>query len=217
MKKLIRAKGTEFEQNGCDLVIIDTNFRAGKPIMLNSAELDMAILNGQQEALEKIEIEDKEDLSEEISLYNNLITEQEQNIKNVLTSLEDRITIESYVFAPDWIAFSQWDGEELDYEMQNLDTSNMVTMGYMFRLCKSLKTLDLSGFNTDKVTNMELMFQGCESLEKLNLSSFNFDNVTKYDSMLKDIPANCEIIVKDTKAQEFILTARNDLTNVVIL
>ena len=59
MKKLIRAKGTEFEQNGCDLVIIDTNFRAGKPIMLNSAELDMAILNGQQEALDKIEVEDK--------------------------------------------------------------------------------------------------------------------------------------------------------------
>jgi hypothetical protein len=55
MKKLIKTKGTEFEQNGYDLAIIDTNFREGKPIMLNSKDLDMAILNGEQEALDKIE------------------------------------------------------------------------------------------------------------------------------------------------------------------
>lgn len=57
MKQLIRTKGTEFEQNEGDLAIIDTNFRAGKPIMLNSKDLDMAILNGQQDALDKIEVD----------------------------------------------------------------------------------------------------------------------------------------------------------------
>jgi hypothetical protein len=58
MKKLIKTKGTEFEQNGYDMAIIDTNFRAGKPIMLNSADLDMAILNADKDALTSIESED---------------------------------------------------------------------------------------------------------------------------------------------------------------
>lgn len=58
MKKLIYTKGTEFEQNGYDLAIIDTNFREGKPIMLKSKDLDLAILNGDQAALDRIEIED---------------------------------------------------------------------------------------------------------------------------------------------------------------
>jgi len=58
MKKLIRTKGTEFEQNGYDMAIIDTNFRAGKPIMLNSKDLDMAILNGEKDALDSIETDD---------------------------------------------------------------------------------------------------------------------------------------------------------------
>lgn len=58
MKKLIVAKGTEFEQNGGDLVLIDTNFRAGKPIMLNSEDLDAAFMNAQSEALSKIGLDD---------------------------------------------------------------------------------------------------------------------------------------------------------------
>ena len=58
MKKLILAKGTEFEQNDGDLVLIDTNFRAGKPIMLNSSDLDAAFMNAQAEALSKIGLDD---------------------------------------------------------------------------------------------------------------------------------------------------------------
>lgn len=54
MKKLILTKGTEFEQNGKDMAIIDTSQRAGKPIMLNANDLDMSIFNADQDALEKI-------------------------------------------------------------------------------------------------------------------------------------------------------------------
>lgn len=62
MKKLIYTKGTEFEQNGKDLAIIDTKSRGSKPIMIDSSVLDAAILNGEAKALETIKIDDKEEI-----------------------------------------------------------------------------------------------------------------------------------------------------------
>lgn len=51
MKKLILAEGTEFEQNGKDLVIIETDDRAGIPVMLGSDEFNEALENGEAEAI----------------------------------------------------------------------------------------------------------------------------------------------------------------------
>ena len=48
--------------------------------------------------------------------------------------------------------------------IENLKTDNVVRMGRMFHLCRSLKTLDLSGFNTEKVTDMRDMFRVCSAL-----------------------------------------------------
>ena len=55
MKKLIKAKNTEFEQNGRTLAIIDTAQRGGKPIMIDAHVLDEAIHNGDLDALEIIQ------------------------------------------------------------------------------------------------------------------------------------------------------------------
>lgn len=57
MKKLIKTKGTEFEQNGKDLAIIDTSSRASIPIMVDSHVLDEAIRNGEPQALEMISMD----------------------------------------------------------------------------------------------------------------------------------------------------------------
>ena len=54
-----------------------------------------------------------------------------------------------------------------------LDTSNVTNMGGMFNGCKSLTSLDVSGFNTSNVTNMGDMFDGCKSLTNLDVSGFN--------------------------------------------
>ncbi|MDR3190104.1 MAG: DUF285 domain-containing protein [Lactobacillaceae bacterium] len=67
--------------------------------------------------------------------------------------------------------------------MQNLDTSNVTKMGYIFRNCNSLTQLNLSGFNTSKVTSMGSMFQNCTSLTQLDLSGFNTSNVTTMSTM----------------------------------
>lgn len=51
MKKLILAEGTEFEQNGKDLVIIETEDRAGIPVMISSEDFNEACTNGEEGAI----------------------------------------------------------------------------------------------------------------------------------------------------------------------
>ena len=48
--------------------------------------------------------------------------------------------------------------------LENLITDNVTDMSYMFGMCSSLTSLDLSGFNTANVTNMSEMFYNCSSL-----------------------------------------------------
>lgn len=51
MKKIIKTKDTEFEQNLKDYAIIDTTFREGKPILLDKDELSEAVKNAQDESI----------------------------------------------------------------------------------------------------------------------------------------------------------------------
>lgn len=89
-------------------------------------------------------------------------------------------------YAPRVIKFSNYSGPELDYELANLDTSNIVSMNQMFYQCISLTNLDLSNFDTSNVTNMSYMFDGCRNINSLNLSSFNTSKVTNINCMFRD-------------------------------
>ena len=65
----------------------------------------------------------------------------------------------------------------------NLDTSKVTNMRYMFGYCTQLTALDLSMFNTSSVTNMAHMFRMCKKLNSLNLSSFNTSKVQTMEHM----------------------------------
>lgn len=67
--------------------------------------------------------------------------------------------------------------------LNNLNTSEVENMKYMFNSCKNLTKLDLSAFNTEKVTNMNGMFASCSALKSLNVSGFNTSNVTDMGAM----------------------------------
>lgn len=67
--------------------------------------------------------------------------------------------------------------------LENLNTSDVTRMDYMFYKCEQLRALDLSGFNTEKVENMRDMFSNCKNLETLNLSSFKTNNLTNMSEM----------------------------------
>lgn len=61
--------------------------------------------------------------------------------------------------------------------MEYLDTSECVSIAWMFNRCRKLKNIDLSNFNTSKVSSMNGMFVCCKSLTTLDLSSFDTSNV----------------------------------------
>jgi len=67
--------------------------------------------------------------------------------------------------------------------LDNLDTSQVTNMSYMFYGVSNLSSLDLSGFNTSQVTNMEFMFYGVSNLSSLDLSGFNTSQVTNMANM----------------------------------
>lgn len=67
--------------------------------------------------------------------------------------------------------------------LENLNTSEVTDMSYMFETANRLKNIDLSSFNTCKVTTMKGMFKDCLALTTIDLSSFNTENVTDMSQM----------------------------------
>lgn len=77
--------------------------------------------------------------------------------------------------------------------LENLDTSNIVNMSYMFSGCNKLTELNLLNWNTSNVTNMAYMFDSCKSLTELDLSNFNTKNVTDMSWMFNNCSHLTEI------------------------
>lgn len=103
-----------------------------------------------------------------------------ENIKNGVDILGVTGNYVGNKYAPRYISFYNYSGTELDYEIANLDTSNVTSMYAMFSNCGSLQTLDLSNFDTSKVTGMSNMFYYCQSLKTLDLSNFDTSKVTTF-------------------------------------
>ena len=61
--------------------------------------------------------------------------------------------------------------------LEHLNTSQVTSMGWMFKGCGSLTSLDLTRFDTSKVTDMGWMFSGCGSLTSLDLTRFDTSQV----------------------------------------
>ena len=69
-----------------------------------------------------------------------------------------------------------------------VSTSNVTDMSRMFYNCKSLKTLDVSGFDTKYVTNTSWMFAYCRALQEIHASE-KFVIQGYIQDMFKDCPA----------------------------
>ena len=109
----------------------------------------------------------------------NLIPE---NIKKDVTILGVTGNLDT-LYKPNYISFRSYKGDNLDYELSNLDTSKVTDMSFMFYLCSNLNSLNLSKFNTSNVTNMSYMFEGCSKIKSLNLSNLDTSKVTDMRNM----------------------------------
>ena len=86
-------------------------------------------------------------------------------------------------YAPRALSFYYYTGTELDYELANVDTSNLTTTKYMFANCSNLLSVDLSKLDTSNVTNMGLMFTECRKLTEIDLSVLDTSKVQSMGNM----------------------------------
>lgn len=96
----------------------------------------------------------------------------------------------------------------------NFVTEKVTTMEEMFGGCTKITEINLSNFYTPVLTNTAFMFSECYALQKLDIRNMTFDNVTSHTNMFKNVPNNCEIIVKDDTQKTWITSKFSDLTNV---
>ena len=82
--------------------------------------------------------------------------------------------------------FSYLEKLETIQGLENLDTSQVTNMSWMFAFCESLTSLDVSHFDTSKVTNMDRMFSDCDKLTSLNLSHLDTSQVTNMFGMFEN-------------------------------
>ena len=70
--------------------------------------------------------------------------------------------------------------------LENLNTSKVTDMRYMFYKNSNLKSLNVKKFNTANVTAMTSMFSGCSSLTELDVTHFDTRQVTDMSYMFRD-------------------------------
>ena len=68
-------------------------------------------------------------------------------------------------------------------DLSNFNTTKATSMAEIFWNCKKLTNLNVSSFDTSKVNDMYDMFNGCENLEHLDLRGFNTNKVTNMSMM----------------------------------
>ena len=71
----------------------------------------------------------------------------------------------------------------MSLDLSGWKTYNVTDMNNMFIACSNLINLDVSGFDTSKVTNMSYMFQNCNGLTSLDLSGWDTGKVTNMSNM----------------------------------
>lgn len=124
-----------------------------------------------------------EDLTEELNTYNTELTEQETKIADVIELLQTKATPSCAKYAPQTIAFYNYKGNDLSYEIENLDTSKITSLAYLFYGCNNITSIDLSNHTFGTITNIYYFCFNCNSLTELKLPSFETSGMTAFQSV----------------------------------
>ena len=193
MKKLIKAKNTEFEQNARTLAIIDTRQRGGKPIMIDADVLDEAIANGELDALESIH-SDKTVIPTKDITANGTYKAKDEGADgygelNVNVDVQPNLGTKTinengtYNASDDGLdGYSsvevETSGDLTEYFNESIDGASSNVAGFVL----TIKKLPAYTFNGTKASYMFHWFPG----ETLNLSKFDTSNVTTFENMFEN-------------------------------
>ena len=102
-------------------------------------------------------------------------------------------------------------------DVSGFNTGKVTDMSGMFFECISLKLLDVAKFNTANVKSMSKMFYNCQNLASLNVTNFNTANVTNMQGMFSGCPALTTIYASDKFVTTNVETGSNMFFNCIKL
>ena len=102
-------------------------------------------------------------------------------------------------------------------DVSGFNTGNVTDMSGMFFECISLKLLDVAKFNTANVKSMSNMFYRCYNLDLLNVTNFNTANVTNMQGMFYSCPALTTIYASDKFVTGQVTDGSNMFSNCINL
>ena len=88
----------------------------------------------------------------------------------------------------------------ISVNLSSIDTKNVYLMDYMFSDCLSIRSINLGNFNTSSVSNFEYMFNNCPNLEYINLENFTDSSSDNITNMFNGIAKNAVICIDQNKA-----------------
>lgn len=99
------------------------------------------------------------------------------------------------------------------------DTSNVTNMRGLFSQCGEQKEIDVRSFNTSKVTDMREMFYNCSSLTSLDVSNFDTSEVATMSSMFNNCSSLTELDLSgfDTSNVNSVMSMFKNCTSLELL
>ena len=83
-------------------------------------------------------------------------------------------------------------------------TANRYSSNLFYKFIKLTTIAGLENLDTSQVTSMSWMFYGCSGLTTLDFRNADFTNVILYSSMFSNVFSGIQVTVKDQSAKEFI-------------
>lgn len=117
-------------------------------------------------------------------------------------------------YKPRAISFYDYTGTDLNYELENLDMSELTSIAYTFYRCRKVTEIDLSKHDLSKVTNIKSAFSLCNSLKKLDIRTLDSSIITTYTQAFLSLPSSCVVIVKDEAFREW-FTSKFTVTPII--
>ena len=101
-------------------------------------------------------------------------------------------------------------------DLSSFTGEHVLDLGQFCLNCPSLETIKLTNLTSELCTRTTYMFAGCNKLKYIDISSMTFTSNPESSGMFKDVPDNCEILVKSDVEKQWITSKFANLTNVKV-
>lgn len=106
-------------------------------------------------------------------------------------------------YAPRFVSFYSYSGTELEYELDNLDVSNISNYPYTFYNCSNLKSFNPIGWVPKEKIELYGTFRSCGSITSINMDCFANSNFTTLTECFQGCSKLEEITVKGNLSNDF--------------